>query len=59
VPLVVTIDNDKLEKSLVDHSLPGGVFYVVNTLKNVKEVNHVMERVRKYRIMVLQIGKLI
>ena len=50
VPLVVTIDNDKLEKSLLDHSLPGAVIYVVGSFKNVKEVNLIMERFRKYRI---------
>jgi len=50
VPLVVSVDEDAFTYHLNKHSLPGGVFYWVNSLKSVDEVNRIMERVRNYRI---------
>jgi len=50
VPLVVSVEEDAFEYHLNKHTLPGGVFYWVNSLKSVDEVNRIMERVRKYRI---------
>lgn len=50
VPLIVNVDDNKLEKCLKENSLPGGVLYMVDSLKNADEVNSIMEKVRKYRI---------
>jgi hypothetical protein len=49
VPLVVSVDEDIFENHLNKHTLPGGVFYWVNSTKNVDEVNRIMDRVRAYR----------
>jgi len=50
VPLVVNVNEDAFEYHLKRNTLPGGVFYVVKSTKNVDEVNRIMEGVRKYRI---------
>jgi hypothetical protein len=50
VPLVVSVDEDAFENHLNQHTLPGGVFYWVNSSKSVDQVNRIMERVRNYRI---------
>ncbi|NOR34906.1 MAG: hypothetical protein GQ579_09515 [Bacteroidales bacterium] len=50
VPLVISVNEDKFEHHLNRNTLPGGVFYVVKSTKNVDEVNRIMEGVRKYRI---------
>ena len=49
VPLVVNVNEDTFEHHLKRNTLPGGVFYVVKSTKNVDEVNRIMEVVRKYR----------
>ena len=49
VPLVVSVDDDTFEYHLNKHTLPGGVFYWVNSAKTVDEVNRIMERVRAYK----------
>jgi hypothetical protein len=51
VPLVVWVNEDQFEYHLNRNTLPGGVFYVVNSNKNVDQVNRLMEKVRKYRIL--------
>jgi len=50
VPLVVSVNEETFEDHLKRKTLPGGVFYVVKSTKNVDEVNRIMEGVRKYRI---------
>jgi hypothetical protein len=49
VPLVVNVNEAAFEYHLKRNTLPGGVFYVVKSAKNVDEVNRTMEVVRKYR----------
>jgi hypothetical protein len=49
VPLVVSVNEDVFESHLNRNTLPGGVFYWVQSSKSVDEVNRIMERVRKYR----------
>lgn len=49
VPLVVSVDENLFEYHLNKHTLPGGVFYWVNSSKSVDDVNRIMERVRDYR----------
>ena len=51
VPLVIWVNEDQFEYHLYRNSLPGGVFYVVNSNKNVDQVNRLMEKVRKYWIL--------
>ena len=49
VPLVVGVEGNTFENHLNRNTLLGGVLYVVESDKNVDEVNRVMEKVRKYR----------
>lgn len=48
VPLVVRVDGHVFETHLKKNTLPGGVLYVVDTDKDVNEVNRMMEKVRNY-----------
>ena len=50
VPLVVSIEGHLFEDHLKRNTLPGGVFYVVNSEKSVDEVNRAMEKVREYKV---------
>lgn len=50
VPLIVGVEDTKFEKCLKNNSLPGGVFYLINSQKKQDDVNRIMEKVRKYRI---------
>lgn len=50
VPLVVSVNEDVFEHHLNMNTLPGGVFYFVNSNRNVDEVNRIMEKVRDYRM---------
>lgn len=50
VPLVVAVDEQQFEDHMEKHTLPGGVFYVVNSQRSVDEVNRLMEQVRAYRV---------
>jgi hypothetical protein len=50
VPLIVSVDEEKFEFHLNKQTLPGGVFYWVNSTKSVDDVNRIMVRVRDYRI---------
>ncbi len=49
VPLVVAVEGHVFEDHLKRQSLYGGVFYVVNSDRDVDGVNRVMEQVRRYR----------
>jgi len=49
VPLVVSVHEAVFEDHLNRNTLPGGVFYVVKSTRNVDEVNRIMEGVRNYR----------
>lgn len=49
VPLVISVGEDAFEYHLNKHTLPGGIFYWVNSTRTVDEVNRIMERVRKYK----------
>jgi hypothetical protein len=50
VPLVVNVEDKAFTYALRKNTLEGGVLYIVNSVKDINEVNRELERIRKIRI---------
>jgi hypothetical protein len=49
MPLTVGIPFPEFERMLAGHTLPGGIFYLVEQAPDADSVNRCMEKVRAYR----------